>query len=147
MAPIGSTAGPGGAYGVNGPPWLAHPADATVASTSASAILDVVMVFRVAAAPAADQRAGPRNPAAPHAPAGYASDVSIIESLIKIVDPQVARQRELERKSAREQPKREVAGDPPAYSCRICGHEDTDGSYCPRCLADTMVRIKQHPAK
>jgi hypothetical protein len=30
-------------------------------------------------------------------------------------------------------------GDPPVYRCRVCGHESEDRSYCPDCLADTMV--------
>ena len=35
--------------------------------------------------------------------------------------------------------RREAA--PPLYRCRVCGLERDDGSYCPRCLADTMVRV------
>ena len=67
--------------------------------------------------------------------------MSIIESLTKLVDPMVARAREEERKAERDQPKRENVGDPPRFACRVCGHEDTEKSYCPTCLADTMQRI------
>jgi hypothetical protein len=27
------------------------------------------------------------------------------------------------------------------YRCRVCGHEGFDRSYCPKCLADTMLRV------
>ena len=64
--------------------------------------------------------------------------MSIVESLLKIVDPVQARQREEGRKVQREQPKRERAGDPPRFVCRVCGHEDIQKAYCPECLADTM---------
>jgi hypothetical protein len=64
--------------------------------------------------------------------------MSIVETLLRIVDPVQAEQREQERKVAREQPKREDAGDPPRFVCRVCALEDTQGAYCPTCLADTM---------
>ncbi len=67
--------------------------------------------------------------------------MSIVESLTKLVDPMVARAREEERKAERDQPKRDNAGDPPRFACRVCGHEDIEGGYCPTCLADTMQRI------
>jgi rubrerythrin len=67
--------------------------------------------------------------------------MSIVESLTKLVDPMVARAREEERKAEREKPKRESAGDPPRFACRVCGHEDEQSGYCPTCLADTMQRI------
>ncbi len=35
-------------------------------------------------------------------------------------------------------PKREAAGDGPAYECKICGFQGDDGAFCPTCLADTM---------
>ena len=66
--------------------------------------------------------------------------MSIVESLIKLVDPVQARAREEERRVTREQPKREREGDPPRFVCRVCGHEDIQGAYCPECLADTMGR-------
>jgi hypothetical protein len=62
--------------------------------------------------------------------------MSIVESLLKIVDP--AQAREQERRIAREQPKREREGDPPHFVCRVCDHEDIQSAYCPECLADTM---------
>jgi rubrerythrin len=64
--------------------------------------------------------------------------MSIVESLLKVVDPVQARQREEERKAQREQPKRKQDGDPPHFVCRVCGHEDIQKAYCPECLADTM---------
>ena len=70
--------------------------------------------------------------------------MSIVESLRKIVDPVQARQREEERKSEREQPKREgAAGEPPRFVCRVCGHEDEQKGYCPSCLADTMTPVRR----
>jgi rubrerythrin len=65
--------------------------------------------------------------------------MSIVESLIKLVDPVQAQAREEERRVAREQPKRDDAA-PPLFVCRVCGHRSADGSYCPSCLADTMER-------
>jgi len=64
--------------------------------------------------------------------------MSIIESLVKLVDPVQARAREHERRAAREEPKREHDGEPPRFACRVCGHVGADKSYCPDCLADTM---------
>ena len=57
--------------------------------------------------------------------------MSIVESLTKLVDPMVARAREEERKAEREKPKRENAGDPPRFACRVCGHEDDRGRLLP----------------
>jgi rubrerythrin len=69
--------------------------------------------------------------------------MSIIESLVKVVDPAEARRREEERRKDREQPERSDAGDPPhAYRCRVCGHQDDQGAYCPTCLADTMQKLR-----
>jgi len=68
--------------------------------------------------------------------------MAIVESLIRLVDPVQARQREEERRVAREQPKRDHDGDPPRFECRICGHVSEDKSYCPDCLADTMEPVK-----
>jgi hypothetical protein len=67
--------------------------------------------------------------------------MGIVESLQKLVDPVQAKAVEEERKREREQPKREAAGDPPRFVCRVCGHEDVQGGYCPTCLADTMQRM------
>ena len=67
--------------------------------------------------------------------------MSIVESLIKLVDPVQAREREEQRRVTREQPKREAPGDPPLFACRVCGLEDTQGDFCPSCLAGTMQRL------
>jgi uncharacterized paraquat-inducible protein A len=64
--------------------------------------------------------------------------VSIVESLLKIVDPVQAQRREEERKLQREQSGRERDGDPPRFVCRVCELQDIQKAYCPRCLADTM---------
>jgi len=69
--------------------------------------------------------------------------MSIIETLVKVVDPAEALRREEERRKDREQPERADAGDPPdAYQCRVCGHQDRQGAYCPTCLADTMQKLR-----
>ena len=65
--------------------------------------------------------------------------MSIVESLLKIIDPVQAQAREQERRIAREQPKRERDGDPPRFVCRVCGEQDIQNAYCPQCLADTTV--------
>jgi rubrerythrin len=69
--------------------------------------------------------------------------MSIVESLIRLVDPVQAREREAERRRVREEPKRERSGDPPRFACRICGHQSPDRSYCPDCLADTLELLKR----
>jgi rubrerythrin len=69
--------------------------------------------------------------------------MSIVESLVKLVDPVEARRREEERRKDREQPQRNDDGDPPhQYECRVCGHRDREGAYCPTCLADTMQKVR-----
>jgi len=65
--------------------------------------------------------------------------MSIIESLKKLVDPEQAREEEAGRLVARELPRREEAGPPPAsYRCRVCRHEGPEKVFCPVCLAETM---------
>lgn len=64
--------------------------------------------------------------------------MSIIRTLKKVVDPIRARQEDAERKKQREVRQEQEAGEPPLYRCRVCGHEDTRGTYCPTCLSDTM---------
>jgi rubrerythrin len=68
--------------------------------------------------------------------------VSIVESLIKLVDPVQAEAREQERRKDREQPQRANAAAPPEFECRVCGHRATNGAHCPVCLADTMKRVR-----
>jgi rubrerythrin len=34
-------------------------------------------------------------------------------------------------------------GDPPTFRCRVCDLEAAEPSYCPSCLADTMVRMRR----
>jgi rubrerythrin len=66
--------------------------------------------------------------------------MSIVESLRKLVDPVQAHNQQEEQKDDRALPRRASASDPPRFACRICGHLDTQGGYCPTCLADTMQR-------
>jgi hypothetical protein len=68
--------------------------------------------------------------------------MSIIESLVKLVDPIQARQQEEEKRRARENNEGDATSDPPRFACRICGHQSPDKGYCPDCLADTMEPIK-----
>jgi rubrerythrin len=68
--------------------------------------------------------------------------MAIVESLVKLLDPVQARELEEQRRTAREQPKRDQGGDPPRFRCRICGHIGEDKAYCPECLADTMEPLK-----
>jgi rubrerythrin len=69
--------------------------------------------------------------------------MSIIETLVKVVDPAEARRREEAQRQEREQPQRDDAGAPPeAFECRVCGHRDQQGAYCPTCLADTMQKLR-----
>ena len=67
--------------------------------------------------------------------------MSIIESLVKLVDPIQARQQQEEQRRTREEPKRTHAGDPPRFACRVCGFVGDDKAYCPECLADTMEPV------
>jgi rubrerythrin len=68
--------------------------------------------------------------------------MSIVESLVKLVDPAEARRREEARRQDREQPQRADAADPPPeYQCRVCGLRDRQSAYCPTCLADTMQGV------
>jgi rubrerythrin len=68
--------------------------------------------------------------------------MSIIESLRKLTDPVRARAAEEERRVVRELPRRAATGAPPHFRCRVCGQEEEQGGYCPRCLADTMKRVQ-----
>jgi hypothetical protein len=69
--------------------------------------------------------------------------MSIVESLKRLVDPTQARKEAAERKSAREQPIREVEAGPPEFRCRVCGQLGRDAMFCAECLAATMERIKK----
>jgi hypothetical protein len=63
---------------------------------------------------------------------------SIVTSLERLFEsPVKIEERAREEKAARSEGESQP-GDPP-YQCRVCGFEGTDGSYCPTCLADTMV--------
>jgi rubrerythrin len=71
--------------------------------------------------------------------------MGIIESLEKLVDPVAARAREEGLKVTREMPKRDDTSAAPEFVCRICGHRQADGHFCPVCLAGTMERSARVP--
>lgn len=69
--------------------------------------------------------------------------MSLVEKLIKVVDPAEAKRREEERRKDREQPQKADASDPPhGYECRVCGHQGDESAFCPTCLAETMQKIR-----
>jgi rubrerythrin len=49
---------------------------------------------------------------------------------------------------AEREKKQDLAGtrkrddDPPVFRCRVCDLRAEDPSYCPQCLADTMVKVR-----
>jgi hypothetical protein len=75
--------------------------------------------------------------------------MSLIDPLLRFIDPVAYREREAERRRAREarpeQPDPDVSPTAPARAepriparrCRVCGQVD-DSRYCLVCLADTM---------
>lgn len=58
-------------------------------------------------------------------------------------DKVVEEQREHARARARTD---EDEAAPPTLRCKACGYEGPD-RYCPRCLADTMVRVRRSKPK
>jgi hypothetical protein len=65
--------------------------------------------------------------------------MSILDSLLRFIDPIEFRQKQQERRRASraEAPRR--AGPP--LVCRVCGYTGgPEHRYCPRCLAETMER-------
>jgi hypothetical protein len=76
--------------------------------------------------------------------------MSMLDVLLRYIDPVQHRQRQEERRRKREVMPPEVDDDfvdlpPPAppsepreLACRICDHRGRD-RFCPRCLADTMA--------
>jgi hypothetical protein len=69
--------------------------------------------------------------------------MSIVESLKRLVDPAQARKDEAERKTAREQPVREVVEGPPGFRCRVCGGLGRNAMFCAECLAATMEPLRK----
>jgi len=79
--------------------------------------------------------------------------MSILWTLRKFVDPiqygieEDARRRQRETLQVTPQPGDGGPRVPPAqaegalFRCRVCGHEEKDGRFCPRCLAGTMRRV------
>ena len=80
--------------------------------------------------------------------------MSILDSLLRWVDVNVYRQKQLERREARKkrppglpddddvelpEPRPEQASSP--LTCRVCGYTGgPEHKFCPRCLAETMER-------
>jgi hypothetical protein len=82
--------------------------------------------------------------------------MSIIHTLKKLVDPIAAREEDARLKKTREARRQQQSGDPPTgssadgaeparFRCRCCETEDTQGVYCPQCLADTMEPVPRSP--
>lgn len=80
--------------------------------------------------------------------------MSLLWTLRKLIDPVEWMRESEEKRSAREdkpgEPKdggggisvEDVARPAEVWACRICSHESGAGSYCAKCLADTMQRKK-----
>jgi hypothetical protein len=68
--------------------------------------------------------------------------VRLIESLTKLLNPAVARALEEELGVVVATPKRDDTSAPPELVCRICGHRQTQGPFCPVCLAETMEQAR-----
>ena len=77
--------------------------------------------------------------------------MSLLWTLRKWIAP-LAMHEDADRRRAREAPRDEPKDggggftvEAPArpeerWACRVCGHESSTGDYCPRCVADTMVK-------
>jgi rubrerythrin len=65
----------------------------------------------------------------------------IVRSLEKLLQTHEENERELRDKEQTIRPLRRRQGDPPTFRCRVCGLQAPEASYCPECLADTMVRV------
>lgn len=67
--------------------------------------------------------------------------MSIVHTLKKLVDPLQAQKEEAELEARRNPTLQKESADPPSFVCKVCGHEDRVGEYCPNCLALTMERV------
>jgi hypothetical protein len=82
--------------------------------------------------------------------------MSLLDTLLKIIDPIHHRQMQEDRRRKREalppdvdedEIDDEVAPRPtraPLMECRVCHHRGT-GQFCPDCLAQTMVPVRARP--
>ena len=78
--------------------------------------------------------------------------MSILDSLLRFVDPIEFRKKQEERRQKRkvqppgvdddvELPPSRPAGEAPPLVCRVCGYSGgPEHRFCPRCLAETMER-------
>ncbi|MDF1563850.1 MAG: hypothetical protein P1V51_12450 [Deltaproteobacteria bacterium] len=69
--------------------------------------------------------------------------MSFIHTLKKLVDPNAARREEQRRKAEREAAEAQESGDPPRFTCRVCGLTGEEEGYCPTCLAPTMEPARE----
>jgi hypothetical protein len=67
---------------------------------------------------------------------------SIVWSLKRLFDTPTEVEKEVRKKNAALRGQRKAEGDPPTFRCRVCALEGPDPSFCPECLADTMVPVK-----
>jgi hypothetical protein len=79
--------------------------------------------------------------------------MSILDSLLRFIDPVHHRQQQEERRRKREALPPDVEGDDvdepdaprearaPLMECRVCQHRG-HGQFCPDCLAQTMVPVR-----
>jgi hypothetical protein len=90
-------------------------------------------------------------------PVTVGGDMSILDSLLRFIDPVQHRQQQEDRRRKREALPPDVDEDEvdvvapratkaPAMQCRICHHEGT-GQFCPTCLAQTMVPLRARREK
>jgi hypothetical protein len=82
--------------------------------------------------------------------------MSILDSLLRFIDPVQHRHQQEERRRKREalppdvdaddideaEPPRTIAQ--PLMECRVCHHRG-HGKFCPECLAETMVLVRARP--
>ncbi len=79
--------------------------------------------------------------------------MSILDSLLRFIDPVHHRQQQEERRRKREALPPEVDGDDidepkarahkePLMECRVC-HSQGSGKFCSRCLAQTMIPVRR----
>jgi hypothetical protein len=68
---------------------------------------------------------------------------SIVWSLKRLFDKPADVEREVRDRHAELRGERKTDADPPTYRCRVCSLESPDGTFCPECLADTMVEVER----
>ncbi|MEE8584651.1 MAG: hypothetical protein V3T83_07355 [Acidobacteriota bacterium] len=64
--------------------------------------------------------------------------MSIVHKLKKLANPITFRTEGTDDEAPIEEAE-EHLGEPVAFTCKLCGFQDSQGAYCPECLAETMV--------